>query len=649
MNLRMRPRGRTPCAVDTARTFLLRGLFAALLALLATLCPPAWAAGPDAATWRAWHDGIYGDAARVLQQLEATDTRDWTELDRVRLALLRAHALGELGRGDTTRPMLEALHEPVLRSGRPDLLARWEVAMGEAREGDDLAGARDHLARALRLAEQIGDLELQSLVHSISARIATEQHEIAAAAATVEADRRVAERSGQDRLVARNVYTDGLLQVALDDQARAEALFEDAARRFRRLGNVAWEADALRHLAQVRLEADRPAEALAPARRAVELLQTQDDPVFLALARGALAQALAGQGQRDEALAQSTQALALSEGVGSADLRALALLNHARVLQRCGQTEAAWRVLEVDLATARGRIGAGWELAYQRARAETLSAQRRAADAAAAWRNVLRLDRQRAARVLEDRLQAQDAVLRAQRLEGENALLQARNRDAERALAAEARARWIATAGAALLGVGVLAWLQSLRRVNRRVAHAAAHDGLTGLPNRRALLERTATLVDSRRRRERPIALVLVDVDHFKRVNDTHGHAVGDEVLREVATRLRQGLRDADLIARWGGEEFLLVLPATTLAQAEAIAERQRRAVAGRPVVLPTSAEPLVVTVSLGVSAIADGETTLDAALERADHALYRAKREGRDRVHATPPTPQPVAPAQAA
>lgn len=617
-----------------------------LAGVLAAAAGIALAAPPDDAQWRAWRDRLYGDPAQVLRQVETTDTYDWPEAEQLRLAMLRASALGELGRANELLPLLEPLREPVQRSGRPDLRAGWETSMGEALEAVDLAAARRHWDRALALAEQAGDVEQQSLILAIRARAATEHHEIAAAAQAIEADRQIAERSGLPQLIARNMYTDALLQVVLDDQARAEALFVEAAGRFHTLGNLAWESDSLRHLAQVRIEHERHAAALEPARRAVAMLETQEDPVFLALARGALALALAAEGRQGEALEQSRRALVLSERVGAPDLRAMTLLQHARVLQRCGQTEAAARVLEVDLAPSRGRIGAGWEHGYQRARAETLSAQGRAAEAARVWKDVLRLDRLRAARVLADRLTAQDAVLRAQRLQRENTLLQERNRDAERALAAEARARWASTAGVALLVAGVLGWVVWLRRVNRRVAHAAAHDGLTGLLTRRALLERAAALTDSRRRRERPVAVVLVDVDHFKQVNDTLGHAAGDEVLREVAARLRGGLRDDDLIARWGGEEFLLLLPATRLEDAQAIAERQRRAVCARPIALPPPAAPLQVCASLGVSVVADGEAGLDQALERADQALYRAKREGRNRVLTAPPAPPQPEPA---
>lgn len=631
--------------LDPARLSALRRALAALpLALLWLAGAAAFAAPPpDAARWTMWHQQMYSEPALVLHDAATLDTTGWPEAERVRLALLRVRALSELGRSDESGPTLEQLREPVRRLSRADLQAAWETLSGDLRAANaDLAAARRHWDAALPLAQQAGDAELESLIQSLRARAAIDHHDIGAAAVAIEADRQVSERSGDAQLIARHTYWAAMLQVVLDDPLRAEALFDEAARRFATLANRSWESDSLRHLAQVRLDADRPADALPPARRAVELLESLDDPVFLALARGVFARALASEGQYAEAVEQSRRALAVSTTMGTRDTRATALLQHARVLLRTGQVSAASHLLDTELQAYHGQLGAGWEHAYQRVRAETLSAQGYATEAAKAWVEVLRLDRQRAARVLDNRLQAQGAVMRVQQLQRENELLQERSHAAERALVAESRMRWTGSSVVALLALGVVGWIAWLRRVNRRIAHAAAHDSLTGLLNRRALLERATTLADSRRRRERPLGLVLVDVDHFKRVNDLHGHAAGDEVLRAVAASLREGLRDDDLIARWGGEEFLLLLPATTLEQAQAIAERQRRAVAALAVTLAPDAAPLQVTASFGVSAVDDGDAGFDRALERADQALYRAKAEGRDGVQVAPPPTRP-------
>jgi diguanylate cyclase (GGDEF)-like protein len=157
---------------------------------------------------------------------------------------------------------------------------------------------------------------------------------------------------------------------------------------------------------------------------------------------------------------------------------------------------------------------------------------------------------------------------------------------------------------------------------------AAILDPLTGMLNRAALVNRTAEIEDQSRLTGEPVAVVLLDLDSFKLVNDTRGHATGDTVLREVAYRLRKELRAYDLVYRLGGEEFVVLLLGGTPTAAEATAEQLRAAVSAEPIV------GLQLTVSVGVAASAEGSPFVwDDVFARADAALYRAKGSGRDRV----------------
>ncbi|RZS56933.1 GGDEF domain-containing protein [Sphaerotilus mobilis] len=160
-----------------------------------------------------------------------------------------------------------------------------------------------------------------------------------------------------------------------------------------------------------------------------------------------------------------------------------------------------------------------------------------------------------------------------------------------------------------------------------RMRTLAATDVLTGLPNRRSMLDTLHSTLDSSRRADLPLAIVLVDADHFKAVNDRHGHAVGDAVLIHLGALMRTHLRSSDTLARWGGEEFLICAPGTPQEAAREIAERVREAVASSPT---PHGEPL--TVSLGVAVCRDHDD-VDSLLLRADRALYTAKSAGRDRV----------------
>jgi len=174
--------------------------------------------------------------------------------------------------------------------------------------------------------------------------------------------------------------------------------------------------------------------------------------------------------------------------------------------------------------------------------------------------------------------------------------------------------------------------LSDLAAKNEILEKLALTDALTGLANRRAFREALESELARVARHGRPARLLFLDLDHFKAVNDTHGHAVGDEVLEGFSVVLKRGCRRGDLAARVGGEEFALLLPATGRASAALVAERVRRVVEFRPL---GRAVPVPVTVSIGVVGTEDlpGGASADELLRRADAALYRAKGEGRNRV----------------
>jgi diguanylate cyclase (GGDEF)-like protein len=172
-------------------------------------------------------------------------------------------------------------------------------------------------------------------------------------------------------------------------------------------------------------------------------------------------------------------------------------------------------------------------------------------------------------------------------------------------------------------------------RLHRIVERQALVDGLTGLPNRRQCEETLASELARLERFGGPLAVVVADLDWFKEVNDRHGHPSGDAVLREFAKLLRETLRDVDLAGRWGGEEFLLVLPGTDLAGGALVAERVRAALAGR-IVLSADGSPIPVTASFGVASTPPASTAAEL-FSAADAALYEAKRNGKNRVETAP------------
>jgi diguanylate cyclase (GGDEF)-like protein len=211
---------------------------------------------------------------------------------------------------------------------------------------------------------------------------------------------------------------------------------------------------------------------------------------------------------------------------------------------------------------------------------------------------------------------------------------------------------WLLASGertATLLGVGMILFCVSALRAtkvlsntlqqNFEMTHAlreakeiaeklANIDVLTGLTNRRAFLDRADAPFQFCRRYGLAVAAVMVDLDHFKQVNDSRGHAVGDMALQHVAHLIQSGVRKSDLCCRWGGEEFVILLPDTGIDEAAGVAEKLRAAIVANPVPVPSG--DVGITASFGVAA---DQRDLESLIDRADAAMYQAKREGRNRV----------------
>jgi two-component system, cell cycle response regulator len=160
----------------------------------------------------------------------------------------------------------------------------------------------------------------------------------------------------------------------------------------------------------------------------------------------------------------------------------------------------------------------------------------------------------------------------------------------------------------------------------------AITDALTGLYNRRYMETHVGTLVDQAHARGKPLSVLILDIDYFKSINDTHGHDAGDAVLQDFAVRIRKSIRGIDLACRYGGEEFVVVMPETDMAVATMVAERLRRRIASEPFPIQKGARMIEVTISIGIAALGPGDDAA-AVIKRADQALYRAKRDGRNRV----------------
>jgi diguanylate cyclase (GGDEF)-like protein len=187
----------------------------------------------------------------------------------------------------------------------------------------------------------------------------------------------------------------------------------------------------------------------------------------------------------------------------------------------------------------------------------------------------------------------------------------------------------------AALTVAASVFSNVLARMGERQRLLSRRESLTGCFNRRAFYELFPREVDRARRLGEGVAIIFLDIDHFKRINDRYGHETGDRVLQQLSSRLRGIIRETDLLFRWGGEEFVILLPHTSAAEAPTLGERIRAAVAERPFAASESHRSVAATVSVGVAGTAAWPVDPDSLLARADAACYRAKERGRNRVEA--------------
>ena len=388
---------------------------------------------------------------------------------------------------------------------------------------------------------------------------------------------------------------------------------------------IAWEHGKSLGMAQ------RWDEALALLGRAHALSRAIGDQAGMAAAdieqahllllRNTPAQALPLLAEARRLLTGSDTGFRLAS-VAQHELRALALLKHPDALT------AIERARRWDQAT----LPAGERARLVRAMAEAYASQGRYAQA---WAEVQRSEalagdgKRLATEVQVHRLQARYAA--AQR-EAENAALRHRSESAQLALDAQhasQQALWAAIITLAVLMAAVLAggWRALAQR--RSLADLALRDELTGQPNRRAVTAYAQAQFDQARRLGVPLSVAMIDLDHFKRVNDSLGHAGGDAVLQALAAAAHQVLRGQDRLGRWGGEEWLLVMPGTSVAELPAVFERLRAAFADTPAAGVAGRHGC--TFSMGAAEMDPQTSDLAALLAEADRQLYRAKSDGRD------------------
>ena len=426
-------------------------------------------------------------------------------------------------------------------------------------------------------------------------------------------------RASQQRLPPRTDaavhFFEGRALVAQDEIEAALLAFEHALALAHAHQLISLEANVLGNIANAHLKAGRYAAAEEAARAALGPAQRSEDRISLQMAKANLGFALFGQGREREGLAHVNAVIAEMSKAGAMSTVGRMLAEKSQALEHAGRFREA-------LATARQRETVMQELALN--------------------------ERNKAISALQEQFKARERVAQIDTLRQDNAVKDAELR--HRALVQTAAS--LGAAFALFLCAGVL-WLyrksvrtgHRLAELNDELAYRSAHDPLTGLFNRRSFQDRMRSRTgEAAPRLGAADCFTLLDIDHFKRINDEFGHAAGDAVLVEVGKRLRAAMRESDMVLRWGGEEFLVYSQGVTQEQRPLLVRRILDALAATPVVLEDGTA-LAISATAGAVSLPFAPDAIDAggqeplaqpdweqAIALADRALYKGKETGRNR-----------------
>jgi diguanylate cyclase (GGDEF)-like protein len=612
-----------------------------------SLCIAAFALAATAAPC------VAATPAEVLRQIEfradrdpnraARELADWLataptlgDRDRLRIEVIQAEVAAALESSGATLERIDALLPRLVQSGDAGLQAR--ALAVRVRMLDFLnrgAEALSDSAVAFERAGTAGASELQIEILVTRAGVLATRADFGAAYSALEQAQRLAREVASQRAEGNVAYYAAWLASAVGDRARTVEMFERALNAYRSDNNPASTADTLVGLGIALIRDRRAKEALAPLDEALRTFEQMKDERGVATAQSPRAVALAASGRANDALAASDRALAILRPHASGEEMLFGLLNRAQAANLLERPQLALAALDEVRPLAEASENALARIAFLRESAAALAAVGRFKEAHAALAELVRRESAHDEQRLSRQLAAQRGQLESQRLERDNDLLRREAEANRQTLAALERAARLRNALVVLAGMIVVATLFGLswqRRVNRRIAALAATDHLTGTLNRRRIAEIGKEAVTAFRSFGVPLSAALLDLDHFKHINDQHGHAIGDATLRAVADALVAQLRATDRIGRYGGEEFAVILPGTDTTESAAVVERLRAAVAGLQLAHLGVRERL--TLSAGVASAQSDDRDFDAVLNRADQALYRAKAAGRNRVH---------------
>jgi len=591
---------------------------AALAALAAAATPPGTEAATRAAHQRMWvlARGLVAasanrkeateEAQQALRLIEAADP-----LATADAHLLQAVLLESQGQGvevvDAAKAAL-ALYERLCPAATGcDHRSSWRaytlLSRHDERRGQR-ASALQHLKTALDQVRKANDSHRHAWTLAQVADLVALQGDEAEAQRLLGQALRLARAEASPLLLSRMRIYESRHHTRLGDPAGAKRATESGLALARQAKSLRLQAVHLTNLSDLTVKAGQPQAALAAVQQALPIVRHLGNTRAERVLRHNAALARVALGEFDLARQTLQGLLVTHQASGALAEEVEALREFADAFAAAGNTRMA-----LDLYHEERRLAA----------------------------RIMAANRDSALAELRSRFDREAQQRQLQQLGRENTLVSARLNNQ-----ATLQKVWVASAAVLVMAALLVALLyRRVRAINRSLAHnheflraQSQRDPLTGLANRRGLHEAALRReVDARFSG----ALLLVDIDHFKHINDGHGHAAGDVVLVEVARRLSSVVREADVVARWGGEEFLIYMPGVAPAQAQALAERVLHTVGAQPVPVPGLTGPgLRVTVSLGYGCfpLPPGRLslTLERAINLADMALYTAKGQGRNR-----------------
>ena len=516
------------------------------------------------------------------------------------------------------------------------------------RDQGDYARANIEAERFFALASLSRNAKLTARAFFLLGSIQAEQGFFGEALEHFHQARQVLESSsdaGENALILNAI---GMTHNFAGDYGRARHYFERALAEARQAGNDSQIAGYLSNLATVVAELYGPNAAIDMQREVLAIGEAIGEPTLIAQAKINLCNFMVSAEHLDEAASMCLEALEAADATGVARWRAGVHLTMGKLAMSQGHLDDALRWYEEALGLALDVVPVLQEELLERLAEVHL--QLGAPEAAIARYQEMMAFRD-AARERERKGLVEELEIRYQleRTRTELDLL----RLGQQLQSAQIRMRnGLLIALVVVLAISLLAVTGALRSnrikaglqqdLSRRnqelqkalatISSLARTEPLTGLLNRRALEEMAVQAIARCRRESQPICVLMCDIDHFKPLNDEHGHGVGDELLIGLAQRLRQTFRECDLVSRWGGEEFVCLLPGTCAKAAEAAIQRLREELVAHPI--ETSIGPIGVTLTWGVAEI---EEDLCQAVNRADQALYAGKRAGRNRTTVHP------------